>query len=82
VRPSHLILERWEDNNRRKSCGGVVLVLKNKDPSKPKKIVQIDPCIHGIDHPAANGNFLKYSCRKLQVLIIDEAAMEYYETLP
>jgi hypothetical protein len=82
VRPSHLIIESWDVNNSRNSCGGVILVLTNKDPSKPRKIVQIDPCIHGINHPDANGNFLKYSCRKIQVLIEDEAAMQYYEKLP
>jgi hypothetical protein len=76
-----VIIESFAANNSRKSCGGVLLPLKSDDPSKPRQIVQIDCCRHGIDHPEANGDFLKLSCRKLQVILQDEVSIQHFKNL-
>ena len=79
---SHLIVESFLENISRQSCGGVLLTLKSEDPSKPKPIVQIDACPHGMNHSKANGDDLKFSCQKLQVLSQDEASTQYFKNLP
>jgi hypothetical protein len=73
-----LIIENFDINNSRKACGGVILTLKSQGPSKPKQIIKFDPCFHGMNHPEANGNFLKFCCRKLQVMIDDEPSTQHY----
>ncbi|CAF1523851.1 unnamed protein product [Adineta steineri] len=73
LRPEHLIIENMAMNVSRLACPGVILILQNQEPNTPKKIMQIKPCQHGINHRNASGNFLKFSCRKIQVMIEDAA---------
>ncbi|CAF0928558.1 unnamed protein product [Adineta steineri] len=65
LRASHLTLESMGMNLSRKSCPGVILTLKCTGPSTPKQIVQHKPCVYGINHPEAQGDFFKFSCRKI-----------------
>jgi hypothetical protein len=81
IRDEHLTIEKYIINNSRKSCGGVTLTLKSDGASKPKRIMEIHPCPHGIDHPEANGDDLKFSCRKLQILLQDEASSQHFKSL-
>jgi hypothetical protein len=66
----------------RRACPDVILILKSQGPSTPKQILQIEPCPYGVNHPEANGNFLKFTCRKVQVMIQDKASIKYFKNLP
>ncbi|CAF1040160.1 unnamed protein product [Adineta steineri] len=81
LRDSHLLIESNIINQDRRACPGVILTLKFTGPSTPKQIIQFKPCVHGINHPEAQGDFLKFTCRKIQVLIQDEASTKYYRSL-
>jgi hypothetical protein len=81
LRRSHLILESCLENISRRSCGGILRTLKFEDPSKPKEIVQIDACPHGMKYSKQNGDDLKFSCRKIKVLIQDEASTQYFKSI-
>jgi len=50
--------------------------LKSHGVLMPKHIIKIESCQHDINHPEANGNFWKYICRTIQVLIKDQAATQ------
>jgi hypothetical protein len=81
LRREHLIIESMKENASRRSCPGVILILQPQGPSKPKKIMQIKPCHHGINHQKAKGNFLKFSCRKIQVMIEDDSSIQYIKNV-
>ncbi|CAF1260351.1 unnamed protein product [Adineta steineri] len=81
LRPEHLIIENMAMNGSRLACPGVILILQNQEPNTPKKIMQIKPCQHGINRRNASGNFLKFSCRKIQVMIEDADTIEYIKKL-
>jgi hypothetical protein len=75
-------MESFLANVARQNCSGVILTLKSNRPTIPKHIIAITPCRHGLNHPEADGDYLKYTCRKMQVMIQHQAATNYYETLP
>ncbi|CAF4051112.1 unnamed protein product, partial [Adineta steineri] len=78
LRASDLTLESMGMNLSRKSCPGVILTLKCTGPSTPKHIIQFKPCVHGINHPEVQADFLKFSCRKIQILIQDKVSKQHY----
>jgi hypothetical protein len=74
-----VIIENFNIKDSQKACAGVVLTLRRQDPTTPMEVIIIDHCLHGINHPEANGDFLKLSCRKIQVMIQDEASIQYFK---
>ncbi|CAF0873257.1 unnamed protein product [Adineta steineri] len=81
LRDSHLLIESNINNKDRRACPDVILALKFTGPSIPKQIIQFKPCVLGINHPEAQGDFLKFTCRKIEVLIQDEVSTKYYRSL-
>jgi hypothetical protein len=62
----HLCMESREVNQQRKYCDGIyVHIYKNR-------ILQVTPCDHGKQHEEANGDFLKYSCRKIKAIFLTD----------
>ncbi len=75
VRIEHLTTENQKENLSRIWCPGVILTLKGKH------IVEVTPCKHGIKNKKANDDFLKFTCRKITVMVQDRAATDYYRNL-
>ncbi|CAF3650418.1 unnamed protein product [Adineta steineri] len=67
LREEHLCIEKREINRSRIGCGGIVLTIF-RNIAGECCIFQVNPCEHGIQHPDANGDYLRYSCRKIQVV--------------
>jgi hypothetical protein len=81
LRDEHLVVESMQINQDRRLCNGIILVLQSNGPSTPKEVLQVQPCVHGANHRQTRGNFLRYSCRKIQVIIQDAACRNYFNTL-
>jgi hypothetical protein len=75
------VIEKTSISTGRQNCGGILLVLQPYGPTTSKHIVKIEPCKHGLEHPDADGDFLRFSCRKIQVTIMDEISMAFFDNL-
>jgi hypothetical protein len=82
IRKEHLAVESCSINLSRQGCQGVTLMLRSQGQLTPKKILEVYPCYHGINRPDANGNYLTFSCRKIEVMIQDQASIEFFQTIP
>jgi hypothetical protein len=75
-------MESFKINYDRQSCPGVILTLKPKGQSTSKQTIHVKSCEHGTDHPDAKGDPLKYTCRKIQLMIKTEQSTKYFQNLP
>jgi hypothetical protein len=83
IEPKHLEIESGVINRKRQCCcPGVTLMLRSQGELLPKKILQIEPCHHGVNHPEANGNYLTFSCRKIHVVIQNQVSIGFFKKLP
>jgi hypothetical protein len=64
-------MESREINDQRKKCGGISVHIYENTAGE-FLILQIDPCQHGKQHKQANGDFLKYSCRKIKAVFLND----------
>lgn len=55
----------------RRGCGGLILIIY-ENSSGEFTLLQIEACEHGKEHEPANGDFYKYSCRKIRAVIIND----------
>jgi hypothetical protein len=69
VSEEHLCIETQAVNLDRRSCQGIVVHIY-ENTNGEYIILQIDPCRHGEQHEEANGDFLKYSCRKIRAVFL------------
>ncbi|CAF0967210.1 unnamed protein product [Adineta steineri] len=67
LREEHLCIETQDVNQSRSRCDGIVLHIGRNEAGE-FCIFQVDPCKHGIQHQNANGDYLRYSCRKIQIV--------------
>jgi hypothetical protein len=67
----HLCIESAAINNQRSLCQGILLHV-HEITAGEFLIMQVNPCDHDEKHPDANGDYFKYSCRKIQAIIIDK----------
>jgi hypothetical protein len=63
-------IEPQEVNHQRQHCDGIYVHIYENTAGE-FIILQIDPCIHGEQHKEANGDFLKYSCRKIKAIFLN-----------
>ncbi|CAF0745854.1 unnamed protein product [Adineta steineri] len=64
LREEHFCIEKQEINQSRRACGDIVLHI-GRNIAGEFCIFQVNPCKHGIQHQYANGDSLRYSCRKI-----------------
>ena len=77
LRSEHLTIEPFISANLpRKKCDGVMLIVRDAS------IIRFDPCMHGINHPDANGDSLRFSCRKLRLVSLNSQAIRYIDSVP
>jgi hypothetical protein len=64
-------MEPGEVNQQRKNCEGISVHIYENTAGE-FLILQVDPCEHGEQHEEANGDFLKYSCRKIKAIFLKD----------
>ncbi|CAF1337274.1 unnamed protein product [Rotaria sordida] len=79
IREEHIVMENTSISTGREHCGGIIVVLRPYGPTASKRILKIQPCEHGVQH--VDGDSLNFSCRKMQVSILDEIAIAYLDSL-
>ncbi len=68
----HICSESREINNKRKECDGIIVHIYESTAGE-FLILQVDACQHGEQRKQqANGNSLKYSCRKIKAVFLNE----------
>ncbi len=67
ISKQHLCIESAARNKQRICCKGIVIYIHEITASE-YIIMQVNPCEHGEQHPEANGDYFKYSCRKIQTI--------------
>jgi hypothetical protein len=65
-----LVCETNEINKDRQKCQGIILML-HKNADNIHCITQFKSCRHGRSHPDFKGDELEYSCRKIQMVIVE-----------
>ncbi|CAF1203541.1 unnamed protein product [Adineta steineri] len=78
VSKQHIIIESEEDNQSRQTCFGVLLQV-HQSGSDIGCIVKIKPCFHGRKLNTNLHDQVKYSCRKIQVVISEQEHEELYK---
>ncbi|CAF3840105.1 unnamed protein product [Adineta steineri] len=73
-----VIIESEEINQSRQTCFGVLLQV-HQSGSDIGCIVKIKPYLHGRKLNTNLHDQLKYSCRKIQVVILEHAHVELYK---
>jgi hypothetical protein len=58
-------------NQQRKTCEGISVHIYENTAGE-FFILQVDHCRHGEQHKEAKGNFLKYSCRKIKAVFLND----------
>jgi len=71
ISKTHLCVETSEQNYQRNHCKGIRIHI-HRHATGESILSQVDACIHGKTHKKANGDELKYSCRKIQAIITDD----------
>ncbi len=67
ISKKHLLIEPAARNRQRTRCKGIIIYIHEITASE-YIIMQVDPCEHGEQHTKANGDYFKYSCRKIQTI--------------
>ncbi len=77
IRDDHVVIESASISGSRQHCDGLIISLAPYGLTTAKHVIQIHECNHGAKHPYAGGDFLRYSCRKIRVVLLDGVAMAY-----
>ncbi len=64
-------MEFGEVNQQRRQCQGIYVHIYENTAGE-FLIFQVDPCRHGEQQEKANGDFLKYSCRKIKAIFLKD----------
>jgi hypothetical protein len=81
IRDDHVVIESTSISASRLNCPGIIVVLRPYGSTTAKRVFKIQACDHGTKHPDAGGDFLRYSCRNIQVMIMDEVSMAYLDNI-
>jgi hypothetical protein len=67
----HICMESQKVNHSRSYCEGIYVTIYENTAGE-LLIIQVTPCQHGLQHEEANGDFFKYSCRKIKAIFIND----------